>query len=221
MSDTPVFFAVIGIGIILLSCTVHEYAHGWVAYKLGDPTAYLEGRLTLNPISHIDPFFSILLPAVLYHSTGGAFVFGGARPVPINHLRFRNPTQGLALSSLAGPMANFGLALSGLAMAVVLKSSRPEEGSLNQFVIDRVLIPWYFTNILLGAFNLIPIPPLDGSRILRAFLHGESRRVYDSMERFGLFLLIGLMFFGLLNPVIEPVQEAAYQFMKMVFLHLT
>lgn len=213
--DDSVLYAVIAIAIIVFSCVVHEVSHAWVAYRLGDPTAFLQGRLTLNPIVHIDPIQSILMPALFYITTNGTFIFGGARPVPIDPSRFRRPAEGLALSALAGPVSNFLMAVAAAAVAGILNPRAPA-GSINDFLIERVLIPFYLTNVFLGVFNLIPIPPLDGSRVLRFFLHPETRHAYDSFGSVGLVLLIFLMATGILNPVFIPVQVFAGRFFNLL-----
>jgi Zn-dependent protease len=181
-------------GIILVvipSITSHEAAHGIVADRLGDPTAREAGRLTLNPIPHIDLFFTILLPAFLILS-GSGFIFGGAKPVPVNVSRLRNPRRDWALVGAAGPVTNVLLAL--LLSAVL--SLFLHTGLWNRSSIGtEVLTVGIFVNILLAIFNLVPIPPLDGSRIVQYFLSGDALRAYRSLERYGLLVIVALVLF--------------------------
>jgi Zn-dependent protease len=181
-------------GIILVvvpSITSHEAAHGLVADRLGDPTARERGRLTLNPIAHIDLFFTILLPAFLIFS-GSPFIFGGAKPVPVDVSRLRNPRRDWALVGAAGPLANVVIAivlsalLAILARAgVLVRSSRGTE----------IIAIGICVNVVLAIFNLIPIPPLDGSRVVQYFLSGEALRAYRRLERIGLFIIVALVLF--------------------------
>jgi Zn-dependent protease len=166
---------------ILFGLTIHEFAHGWVAYRLGDPTAKQMGRLTLNPIKHLDPIGTIAL---------FLFRFGWARPVPIDPTYFRHPTRDMAISSLAGPAANFITALlSGLVfrLLVLLRVGGFVQLLLGYFVMF---------NIILCFFNLIPIPPLDGSRLVYYFLPPNLAAGYARLERYGFLLLMGIIFIG-------------------------
>ncbi|MFC1525127.1 site-2 protease family protein [Planctomycetota bacterium] len=177
--------------ILFFSAIVHECAHGLAAYKLGDPTAYYAGRITLNPLVHIDPMMTLILPLVLFLTTG--FVFGGAKPVPINPYNFRNPEKGMMLSSLAGPVSNLILALLGFALFFPL--ARISTGTFLQF--NYYIFVWFiYINILLALFNIIPIPPLDGSRILRYFLPWDMKESLDRIEPFGLIIIFILFYMG-------------------------
>lgn len=166
---------------ILFGLTIHEFAHGWVAYRLGDPTAKQMGRLTLNPIKHLDPIGTIAL---------FLFRFGWAKPVPIDPTYFRHPTRDMAISSLAGPAANFLTAIvSGLLfrLLVLLKVGGFVQLLLGYFVLF---------NIILCFFNLIPIPPLDGSRLVYYFLPPNLAAGYARLERYGFLVLMGIIFIG-------------------------
>jgi Zn-dependent protease len=190
---------VVGIAVIaIVSITSHEAAHGFVADRLGDPTAREAGRLTLNPIPHIDLFFTILLPLVLILSRSG-FIFGGAKPVPVNVSRLRRPRRDWALVGAAGPATNLVLALGLtllLSVSTHLGLADPESA------LTQILAVGIFLNVLLAVFNLVPIPPLDGSRVVQYFLSGESLALYRGLERFGLLLVVALVF------LVPQVQQA-------------
>jgi Zn-dependent protease len=185
----------ISLVILIFSAIVHEVMHGVVAEKLGDSTARDEGRITLNPIPHIDPFGSIILPLLLL-AVGSPIILGAAKPVPVNFHNLRNPKQGMALVSLAGPFANFALALI-LAIPIKLGLTNALSGPI---LLQAVLI-----NIVLGTFNLIPIPPLDGSKVLAAF--APDRWMYKILEweRFGFLLILLFLYAGLLDVILLPV----------------
>ena len=173
--------------------SIHEYAHGKVAQLQGDNTAGDYGRLTLNPLAHIDPIGTILVPLVLLVSSGGRIGFGWARPVPINPNNFRSPRQGILLVSLAGPAANVGLAFVASILLRILGTG-PADGVV--LSLQLILVSVALINLYLAFFNLIPIPPLDGSGILSAILPIEYARKYDRMARYGPLLLIGLIVLG-------------------------
>ena len=183
-------FIIIQAPVILLSLTIHEYFHGWTANKLGDPTAKLGGRLTLNPIAHLDIFGTILMFVV---------GFGWAKPVPINAMNFKDPKKGTLLVAIAGPLSNLATAIVA---GVILRPLIPKvltgeiaPGSLDSiFVIILVLALVY--GIALAVFNLIPIPPLDGSRVLYAVLPDKHLYFYSRFEPYGVLFLFGLFIFG-------------------------
>jgi len=173
--------------ILVLSAAVHEYMHGFMADRLGDPTAKLAGRLTLNPIKHLDLVGSLIVPLLLIVS-GVGFVFGWAKPVPYNPYNLRDRKYGPAKVAAAGPLGNFILAfILALAWRFILI-----EGSEFNFFMSSAI----FINLLLMVFNLLPIPPLDGSKILAAFLPVELAHRYLSLERFGFFFIILFIFFA-------------------------
>ena len=179
---------VIVIAVILISMMLHELAHGGVAYLLGDTTAKDDGRLTLNPLRHLDPFMSVILPLLLYIS--GGVVFGGAKPVPVNSLRLKGKEWGMALVALAGPMTI--LVLSFLAYLVGAPTGLLGEGSIaGLFLTDMVVV-----NLGFMVFNLLPIPPLDGSRVLYAFMPDMVREWMEKMEKVGLVIVYVLILVG-------------------------
>jgi Zn-dependent protease len=181
-------FALISIIILVLSAVFHEVAHGWVADRLGDPTARLLGRLTLNPIPHIDPIMSVFLPLLLIIS-GSPIVFGAAKPVPVDPFNLKNGRQDMALVSLAGPITNFLIAAIA---AVVLKFLIfPMGNPMLAEIVFRVVQ----LNLLLGIFNLIPIPPLDGSKVFSLVLPEDTARSYLSIGSFGMFIIFALLLF--------------------------
>lgn len=186
--------------ILLFSVILHEVMHGWVALKFGDRTALNAGRLTLNPLPHIDPIGTILVPVLLFMS--GLPLFGWAKPVPVNPLNFKDIRQGELLVSLAGVGANFFLAVvSGLLIHLF--------GALNFEFIILVLYRAVLLNLSLGLFNLLPIPPLDGSKALMAVLPYEAAKQYQQFERFGFLLLFVLLFFPLTRDLIGGILTGA------------
>ncbi len=182
--DNAFLDAVLFVALLIPSIIFHEVAHGVVALRLGDPTARQAGRLTLNPVPHIDPFGSIILPGLL--ALGGLTVFGWAKPVPVVPRFFRNPTAGMAAVGLVGPATNLILAaVTGRILLAVLEPSG---------TMLRVLVVFALLNVVLAVFNLLPIPPLDGSRLLPLFLGPEGRRVYAQVERYGILIIFALVF---------------------------
>jgi len=188
--------------VLLFSAVLHEISHGYEAERLGDPTARLAGRLTLNPLKHLDPVMSVLLPAFLLWASGGAFFFAAAKPVPYDPRNLKYPRSGSAKIALAGPATNFLLAaVFGIAIRILVYIPAVPDLLLEFFAII-VLV-----NIVLGIFNLIPIPPLDGSRLLFAALP-QTPAVFRTMrwlERWGLFIVLFFAFFGfqLIVPLIN------------------
>lgn len=181
-TDNSFIEAAVLILILIPSIIVHEVSHGFVADRLGDQTARNAGRLTLNPLPHIDPFGSLLLPGML--ALAGAPVFGWAKPVPVQPANFKNPTQHMAITAAAGPASNILLAALLARLVYPLLSGIPEEIAL-----------WFiFLNLLLAVFNMLPIPPLDGSRLLPLVLPERGRQLYRQFEQFGFLALFALLF---------------------------
>lgn len=194
---------------ILIAITFHEVSHGLVANKLGDPTAKMLGRLTLNPIAHIDLFGTILLPFILIVATHGQFVFGYAKPVPINPMNFRNPKRDMAISAAAGPITNLLLAL--LSFLVLRGILVPVATLVPSTFVETVLRPLalIFTssiviNVVLAVFNMIPIPPLDGGRVLTGFLPHRQAASFSKIEPYGFVIVIILIYTGIADSFIMP-----------------
>jgi len=184
--------------ILIFSVVIHEVSHGVVADHFGDSTARDAGRLTLNPIPHIDPYGSILLPLILWVATAGQFVLGAAKPVPVNFQNLRNPKRDMALVALAGPASNFILAIAcALPLRFILVDITTPGG---EFLLQVVGL-----NLILGIFNLIPIPPLDGSKIVASILSDRLLPGFLSLEKFGFILIILFVFSGLFERVLYPL----------------
>ncbi len=186
---------VITLVILLFSAIVHEVCHGLMAERLGDDTAREQGRITLNPIPHIDPFASILLPVLLL-AIHSPIIFGAAKPVPVNFNNLRYPKLGMALVSLAGPLSNFILAV----LFVI-----PIKLGLVNSVSQPILIQAILLNLVLGTFNLLPIPPLDGSKILASLGSDEWMYKILSFERYGFVLVLLFLWLGILEKILIPV----------------
>ena len=191
----------VGIIILLFSVILHEVMHGWAALQFGDHTAERAGRLTLNPLPHIDPIGTILVPAVLilpavFLGTSPGFIIGWAKPVPVNPLNFRDFRRGELLVSAAGVLINFGLAIAAALIFHLVKGS----GNLP---IQSLLLFTININLILGVFNSLPIPPLDGSKMVLSFLPPKLATQYQSLEKYGLLILLFLLFFpfGPVSPL--------------------
>ncbi|MDP8265564.1 MAG: site-2 protease family protein [Candidatus Aceula meridiana] len=188
--------------IFFPSVICHEYAHGWVAYRLGDPTAKNQGRLTLNPFKHVDPIGTIAFPMMLFFLRS-PFIFGWAKPVPVNFARLKNPKRDMILVGAAGPATNLFLAVF-LSRFLVFSLS---EGSL--YVLQMGVI----INLALAFFNLIPIPPLDGSRIVMGILPHRAAYTYAKLEKYGIIIVFLLLYLGLLKHTIWPLVAIVASFL--------
>lgn len=184
--------------VIILSTVLHELAHGWTAYWLGDKTAKENGRLSLNPLKHIDPYMSILIPVVLFLMGGP--VFGGAKPVPVDRRNLKGGAWGMALVAIAGPLTNLLLAFLILLVAKLCGAIEITGGAIYYAVgnemMASVIISAVFAEMGLFLFNILPIPPLDGSRVLYALAPDGVRRVLDNLERYGMIFVFVLVMLG-------------------------
>jgi Zn-dependent protease len=220
---------VISLFVLLFAITIHEAAHGWAASKLGDETARSMGRVTLNPIAHIDPFGTVLLPLLLVLMK--APPFGWAKPVPVNPFNLRNPRRDNLWISAAGPMANILAAVLSLLAIILVKLASPDVSVfLKNFLMGRgglpsgfhpleglVIILFYgvLVNTYLVVFNLIPVPPLDGSGVLMGLLSEGAAQKYDRLRPYGFLIVIGLIYMGVLSFIIRPIEILIY---TLIFL---
>jgi Zn-dependent protease len=187
----------LNLSIFFFAVIIHEYAHGWVAWKLGDSTARFMGRLTLNPLAHIDPIGTIFLPLILL-ITHSPVLFGWAKPVPVDFFNLKNPKQGMIWVGLAGPVANilFAIALSLLLKIPLLLAS---------YLAVSVVTTAIMANLVLAVFNLLPIPPLDGSRVMMGLLPYNLSVEYAKIEPYGFIIIFALLWMNAINTVIWPV----------------
>ena len=191
---------------VLFSITVHEAAHGYAARHFGDNTAYMLGRCTLNPLKHIDPVGTILMPLLLYFATSGAFLFGYAKPVPVQFGRLRNPKRDMVWVALAGPASNFVQAIFWAILWVLLPGLGVEEPFFIEMAQAGVLV-----NLVMWAFNLFPLPPLDGGRILVGLLPWKQAHFVARIEPWGFFIVMGLVIAGVVGALwLRPLMSMGY-----------
>ncbi|MDO9372573.1 MAG: site-2 protease family protein [Gammaproteobacteria bacterium] len=191
---------------VLFAITVHEVAHGWVARKLGDPTAMMLGRLTLNPLKHIDPFGTVLLPLFMV-ILKFPFIFGWAKPVPVTWENLKHPKRDMALVAVAGPVSNLLMALLWAGVMKIGVMSSASLGGVAQFMI-YVGGAGIFINVILMVLNLMPIPPLDGGRVLSGLLPGPWSWQLNRIEPYGMIILILLLVSGVLSSILNPPVQA-------------
>lgn len=211
---TPLLDFLLALPMLLFALVAHEFAHGWVAHSQGDDTAYKLGRLTLNPIPHIDPFLTLILPVLLWVGSNGAFTFGGAKPVPINPRNFRNYRRGDILTSGAGVVTNALLAVVCTLLFILVGWLHQLSGGLGTSTANaaqQMLTYGVMINCVLAVFNLIPIPPLDGSRLFYHLLPPALGARYRSLDRFGFAILLVLMLLGkgLITTLLTPAYWSA------------
>lgn len=217
-SGESILTLVIILVVVLFSMVLHELAHGWVAYKLGDDTAKDDGRLTLNPLKHLDPVMSFLIPILMFFSGGP--IFGGAKPVPVDTRNLKHGAWGMALVAAAGPLTNFLIALVGFLIGYWTGVLGFAEGGL--FYANNlgglIAVEVLMVNLGFGIFNLIPIPPLDGSRILYALAPDPVRDLMEKMENFGLVIVfaIVILFPSFLSTVMGGALDGILAFLRFI-----
>jgi Zn-dependent protease len=201
---------------VLFAITVHEAAHGYAARYFGDPTAEQMGRITLNPIKHIDPIGTIAIPLMLYFATAGAFLFGYAKPVPVDFSRLRRPKHDMIWVALAGPAVNLAQAIGwAIAFYLLIGSSVQEEFWLSMCKAGILV------NIVMFVFNLFPLPPMDGGRILVGLLPWRQAMVVSRIEPFGFFIVLGLLVAGIISTFwMRPLMAVTYQFIDLLLTPL-
>ncbi len=202
---------------VLFAITIHEAAHGYVARYLGDDTAYVAGRVTLNPLKHIDPMGTILMPLLLYFATSGAFLFGYAKPVPVNFGRLRRPKRDMIWVALAGPASNFVQAILWAVAFTLLVGMGLNERFFLEMCKAGVLV-----NLVMWAFNLFPLPPLDGGRILVGLLPRPQAYAISRLEPWGFFIVMGLVVMGVVGTYwLSPLIKLGYVALDLLLLPLT
>lgn len=196
---------IIQFGVVLFAISIHESAHAWMADKFGDPTAKNQGRITLNPIAHIDIIGTIIFPLLL--AIAGAPVFGWAKPVMVNPYNLRDPRRANIYISAAGPGSNIISASGGIVLFLILKNMGVFRGGAGSGVEILLFIFFYFIviNIYLAIFNLIPIPPLDGSGIIEGVLKGEALYNYQKIKPYGFIILLLIIYLGVLDVIANPI----------------
>lgn len=203
MSEIPLIQKIVLFAIpIIFAITVHEVAHGWVASKLGDQTAKMMGRLTLNPIKHMDPVGTVLLPLVMIILT--PYAFGWAKPVPVDWRNLRHPKRDMALVAIAGPAANLLMLMMWTLFLVIIENVNFLP-AYTLLLLNNMAAVGIIINIILIVLNLLPLPPLDGSRVVAAFLSPAMALKYHKLERWGLLILVALMFTGVLGRILGPM----------------
>jgi Zn-dependent protease len=202
---------------VIFAITVHEAAHGYVARHFGDNTAEVMGRVTLNPMKHIDPIGTILMPLMLYFATSGAFLFGYAKPVPVNFGRLRHPKRDMIWVALAGPVSNFIQAILWALVLVALVASGVNETFFIKMAQGGILV-----NLVMWAFNLFPLPPLDGGRVLAGLLpNGPAQQFLARIEPYGFFIVMGLVIAGVVsNYWLRPLMDVGYYLINLLITPL-
>jgi len=201
---TEYMVKLINLVILLFSVILHEIAHGYVAYLYGDNTAKIRGRLTLDPRKHIDPIGTVLIPLMLYVG-GSPVLFGWAKPVPIATYNLRDPRKDTVRVSLAGPLTNYSIAFIAVLLLKVAGQA---------LLLKYILISTIFINIILGTFNLIPVPPLDGSRFVAYFLKGKAAYYYQSLEKYGFLIIFLALYLGLFDIILSSVMPLMEMLIK-------
>lgn len=200
---------------VLFAITLHEVAHGWAAYKLGDSTAKMLGRLSLNPIRHVDPVGTVAVPAVLL-LLNAPFLFGWAKPVPVNSRNLKHYRKDMMLVAAAGPLANMFMAVGWILLLPLFAQVFPDENVARGFV--DMARHGVVINLVLFVFNLMPIPPLDGGRVLSGLVPAGAGRVLDSIEPYGMVIVVALLYFGVLDAVMSPLVATLARMLGHLFL---
>jgi len=195
----------------IFAITLHEVAHGWIAKQLGDPTAYMLGRLTINPLKHVDPLGTVVVPIALLLLSHGSMAFGWAKPVPVAFRNLRHPKRDMVLVAAAGPLSNFAMAafwalLAAALLTLVGVSAGATEWLLNMCVFGMQI------NVILAVFNLLPIPPLDGGRVLAGLLPRSGSNLLERVEPFGLIIVVLLIASGVLWSIMGPFRDFFLKF---------
>lgn len=202
---------------VLFAITIHEAAHGYVARALGDNTAYMMGRVTLNPIKHVDPIGTILMPLMLYFATSGAFLFGYAKPVPVDFGQLRHPKRDMVWVALAGPASNFIQAILWAIGFTILAGTDTNERFFLEMCKAGVLV-----NLVMWAFNLFPLPPLDGGRVLVGLLPRDLAHSFSRIEPWGFFIVLGLVLVGIVGTYwLRPLISLGYVSLDFLLTPLT
>ena len=201
---------------VLFAITAHEAAHGYAARHFGDPTAAMLGRVTLNPLPHIDPVGTVLMPLLLYFATQGAFLFGYARPVPVNTARLRHPRRDMIWVALAGPASNFVQAIAWAVLFSLLVGFGVQERFFTEMAKAGILV-----NLVMWAFNLFPLPPLDGGRVLSGLVGGRAGQMLARVEPYGFFVVLALVLVGVVGTYwLRPLIAFGYHAIALLLTPL-
>ena len=206
--DVEGLLQVLSVALIpgIFAITLHEVSHGWVAKQLGDPTAYMLGRLTINPLKHVDLLGTVIVPIALLLLSNGSMAFGWAKPVPVAFRNLRHPKRDMVLVAAAGPVSNFIMAMAWALLAAALTTTGVGASAALTAWLFNMCVFGIQINVILAVFNLLPIPPLDGGRVLAGLLPRESSNLLERIEPFGLMIVVLLMATGVLGSILDPLR---------------